>query len=255
MSEKMEYQDQVDTSSLNQSTMQNDTSLLNTTSGTQNDTTISSRPVGKSIKVASNYFDIDDILSMSERVPCRIEQDLVKMGYLDQSTDDEHLARGTKLELPLWFAREFHSEQIKVLKIEAPKGYNETFRHIFEADANVVDLNKICMNFYRFGEHLVDLDFEESNEIAAMLENVFKQRIHHILNYSLNAKSETVNEGMSFKKKLDNLELQLYRTGKSDLNQFLKWEENQLHKIDTNEFVINLKKRKQAASTAGLSKN
>ena len=119
----------------------------------------------------------------------------------------------------------------------------------------MVDLNKICPNFYRFGEHLVDLEFTDSNAIAFLLENTFKQRIHHILNYSLNAKTEFVNDGLNFKKKLDNLEIKLYNIGKKELHQYQRWEENQLHKIDTNEFVINLKKRKQAACSAGLNKN
>lgn len=111
------------------------------------------------------------------------------------------------------------------------------------------------MNFYKFGEHLVDLEFKDSEEIALMLEKTFEQRIHHVLKYSLNAKSELVNDGINFKKKLDNLENRLYNIGKKELNHYQRWEENQLHKIDTNELVVNLKKRKQAANTAGLYKS
>lgn len=131
-------------------------------------------------------------------------------------------------------------------------GYNDTFRQIFNADATVIDLNKICTNFYRFGEHLVDLEFGESNDIAAMLESTFEQRIHQVLNYSLNAVSESVNDGISFKKKLDNLESRLYSIGKKELNQYMRWEENQLHKINTNELIVNMQKRKQAACHVGL---
>ena len=108
------------------------------------------------------------------------------------------------------------------------------------------------MNFYRFGEHLVDLEFAESSDIAAMLESTFEQRIHPVLNYSLNAISESVNDGISFKKKLDNLETRLYNTGKKELNQYIRWEENQLHKINTNELIVNMQKRKQAACHVGL---
>lgn len=117
-------QEQMDTSVFNESSTHNVTNL---SMSNQNDTTLSSstsqRPTTKNqIKVPENYFDIDDILALNERIPCQIEQDLFKMGYLDPSTDDEHLAKGTKLELPLWFAKEFHSEQIKLIKVEAPKG-------------------------------------------------------------------------------------------------------------------------------------
>ena len=141
------------------------------------------------------------------------------------------------------------------LTISVPStGYNDTFRQIFSADATVIDLNKICTNFYRFGEHLVDLEFGESNDIAAMLESTFEQRIHQVLNYSLNAVSESVNDGISFKKKLDNLESRLYNIGKKELSQYLRWEENQLHKIDTNELIVNMQKRKQAACHVGLQR-
>ena len=137
-------QEQMDTSVLNDSTVQHNSTSLSTTY--QSDTTLSSatsqRPVAKNqIRVPANYFDLDDILAMNERVPCQVEQDLFKMGYLDQSTDDEHLPKGTKLELPIWFAKEFHSEQVKVLKIDAPKGdfrfslsvilSNRTTTHLF----------------------------------------------------------------------------------------------------------------------------
>ena len=116
-------QDQMDTSVFNESTTLNDTTINQT--DTTISTTLSSQKqvISKNqIKVSSNYFDTNDILSMNERVPCSIEQDLFKMGYLDQSTEDEHLAKGTKLELPLWFAKEFHSEQVKLIKLESPKG-------------------------------------------------------------------------------------------------------------------------------------
>ena len=118
-------QEQMDTSVLNDSSAQHNSTSLSSTF--QNDTTLSSatsqRPVAKNhIRVPANYFDLADILALNERVPCQVDQDLFKMGYLDQSTDDEHLPKGTKLELPIWFAREFHSEQVKVLKIDAPKG-------------------------------------------------------------------------------------------------------------------------------------
>lgn len=131
-------------------------------------------------------------------------------------------------------------------------GYDDQYRKIFNADATVIDLNTICTNFYKFGEHLVDLEFAESREIAEMLENTFEQRIRQVLKYSLNAVSESVNEGVSFKKKLDNLETRLYNAGKKELNQYLRWEENQLHKIDTNELIVNMQKRKQAACHVGL---
>lgn len=117
-------QEQMDVSNLNDtlSTNQNDT-LSTTQNDTTLNTTVSQKPiVRKSVKLPSNYFDINDILSMNERVTCTIEQDLVKMGYLDPSTDNEHLLKGSKLELPIWLAQEFYNSKIKVLKVETPLG-------------------------------------------------------------------------------------------------------------------------------------
>ena len=124
-------QDQMDISILNdtQNNTQNYTHDETTFSTTQNETTLnttlSHKPIRDSIKLPSNYLNIDDILSMNERVPCIVEQDLIKMGYLDQSTDDEHLIKGTKLELPLWFAKEFFSKQVNVIKVDTPIGKTE----------------------------------------------------------------------------------------------------------------------------------
>ena len=87
------------------------------------------------------------------------------------------------------------------------------------------------------------------------METTFRRRIDKILNYSLNAKSEFVDDGVSFKKRLDNQENKLYNLGKKELYHYQKWEENQLHKIDTNDLIINIRKRKQAACSAGLYNN
>lgn len=93
---------------------------------------------------------------------------------------------------------------------------------------------------------------EEKDEIAFQLESAFKQRLEKILNHSLNAKSESVSDGVAFKKKLDREEHRLYSIGKQELDHYQKWEENRLHRIDTNDFVENLRKRKKAACSAGL---
>lgn len=45
----------------------------------------------------AGYYDVDSILSEEEKLPCVCTLDAIGMGFLDPSTTEEDLARGTKV--------------------------------------------------------------------------------------------------------------------------------------------------------------
>ena len=199
----------------------------------------------------SSYLDIDDILAESERISCEFTTDLFGLGILDPSTDSKSISEGTKLELPLWLAKDLY--QKGWINVDTPKGYNEAYRELLNADPTVVDLHKLGPNFYKFGEKLILMELDDNSEIAYSLEETFYDRIHSIIDHSLNIKSQTLPEGKEFTKRLDNLEMQLYEVGKKTAQEYQMWEEKKLDKISANAMVIDIKRRKQAALNACAS--
>ena len=93
-------------------------------------------------------------------------------GYLDQSSDDDTLQPGTKLELPFWLARSLCSRRRHIVSVELPRTYREGYRQVFKADPNVVDLHKLGPYFYGFGSHLLSFQHPESADVANTLVQV-----------------------------------------------------------------------------------
>ncbi len=192
-----------------------------------------------------NYFEITDILSLSQKVSTIFLQSMPKLGFLDPSADCEDITKDTKLELPFWLAKDLYSEGL--VDILVPKGYNQTFREILEADANCVNLHKLGPNYYRFGQHLSHMSIDESEDIAKSLVETFHQRYHRLVNYALNATNDTINEVLSFNSQLDNEEKDLFNIGKQSSDQMKNWENRSIEKVTANDLVISLRKRKRIA--------
>ena len=113
-----------------------------------------------------NYFSIEDILATQERVPCEVETDLKNLGFLDPGSDNQDLARGTKLELPYWCVDGLRSNQSRsYLTVDIPKTFKEVFREIMSADPLVVDLHKLGPYYYEFGRHLIKQSQTEGDEM------------------------------------------------------------------------------------------
>ena len=116
-----------------------------------------------------DYFNLDDILATQEKVPSRFELPVYRLGFLDPSTNDEHLSKGTKLDLPYWLARDLCTRRRKIVSVEIPKVYGENYRQIFKADANVLDLHKMGPYFYKFGVKLLHFEHVDAGVIARSL--------------------------------------------------------------------------------------
>ena len=64
--------------------------------------------------------------------------------------------------------------------------------------------------------------------------------------------AQICDDVVSFKKKLVHLETRLYNTGKKELNECMRWEKNPLHKINTNELIAKMQRRRQVACHVSL---
>lgn len=117
-----------------------------------------------------DYYSLDDILSSHQRVPCRIEQPIYRLGFLNTSSAEAHLLPGSKLELPVWLARRLCSKH--VVSVQLPRQYRASQRTILSADAKVVDLHRLGPHYYSVGVQLLSLlegDEEEASELSRSL--------------------------------------------------------------------------------------
>lgn len=196
-------------------------------------------------QLPDDYLSCCDILSLGQRVTCTFEKPVDDLGFIDPTSDNKDVTSGTKLELPLWLARVLFSRG--VVSIEVPKGYNETYREILDADATVVDLHTLGPNFYQFGKHLVDMKLKGSREMARSLVTTFHQRFHRLLDFSLSGTNDTQLEMIEYQTLLDDVEIDVLKTGLKYNHDFKKWENRSCEKLTANDMVSVLKKKKNAA--------
>lgn len=89
------------------------------------------------------------------------------VGYLNPSSDDQNLLRGTKIELPFWLAHKLRNDSKQILSVTVPKVYRESYRDMYRADANVVDLQAIGPNFYNLAMKMPLIDPAQARDISA----------------------------------------------------------------------------------------
>ncbi|XP_040596717.1 DNA replication complex GINS protein PSF3 isoform X2 [Mesocricetus auratus] len=131
-------------------------------------------PVESGALGPENFLSLDDILMSQEKLPVRVETPMPRLGafFLERGAGaeaDYALPQGTKLELPLWLAKGLFDNKRRILSVEIPKIYQEGWRTVFSADANVVDLHKMGPHFYGFGSQLLHFDSPESADISQSL--------------------------------------------------------------------------------------
>ncbi|KAF7996266.1 hypothetical protein HCN44_001898 [Aphidius gifuensis] len=225
-----------------------------------------------------NYFSINDILATEERILCTIEITLPRLGFLDVSTDEEDLKKGTKLEFPFWLAQTMGCRRTPIVSIEIPKYYKEGYREILEADACAVTLSRWNPCYYELGMLLNQFTNAETEKIPASLE---KAIIYDILKITINERNEkiinVVNCGeckylnkiynQTFRSRirlvmdwaqnpvsdptlgsqLPILERNLFTAGRKARVQLISWLKEGVGSIETSEVVASfMKKRKRA---------
>uniref|UniRef100_A0A8C5WQ52 DNA replication complex GINS protein PSF3 n=1 Tax=Laticauda laticaudata TaxID=8630 RepID=A0A8C5WQ52_LATLA len=150
------------------------------------------------------------------------------------------IMQGSKLEIPLWLAKGLYDKR-RILSVELPKVYKESWRTVFNADASVVDLHKLGPYYYGFGSQLLNFDNPENIELAQSILQTFIGRFRHIMDSSQNTFNEDTSALVA---RLDELERALFQTGQKGLQDFQCWEMGQASQITISSLIQNYKKRK-----------
>ena len=189
------------------------------------------------------YYDLDDIITMQEKVPVKFELPCYRLGFLDPSTTNEHLDSGTKMEIPCWLALKLCTGRRLIASVELPKIYNGAYREIFKADANVLDLHKMGPYFFRFGTRLLHFQHRDSGDVARAMLEVFVKRFRKVMDASHNASHQDV---VKIKQKLDEFEIALFESGQSTLHDHNAWLKGHVGQLTISNTVSIQRKRKRA---------
>ncbi|XP_048372184.1 DNA replication complex GINS protein PSF3 [Sphaerodactylus townsendi] len=201
-------------------------------------------PVEAGLGLEEGFLSLGDILMSQERLPCRAETVLPRLAAVLGKTGPSPLAavpEGTKLEIPLWLAKGLYDNKRRIISVELPKIYKESWRTVFSADANVIDLHKLGPFYYGFGSQLLNFNSTENAEIAQAILQTFIDRFRRIMDSSQNAYNEDTSALVA---RLDELERVLFQVGQKGLNDFQSWEMGRASQITASSLVQNYRKRK-----------
>lgn len=218
-----------------------------------------------------DYLDMEDILAQAQTVNIKFLLNIPGLEFLSPGESQE-AAQGVQFSLPFWMAKTLYT--YSMIDIELPKAYNENFREILSADADVVNLHRHGPHYYRFGKLLMGLRRERGNnldiytadgqrnkfrreegetldnrrDIANSLIGTFHHRRHKLLEYSTNPSAcgeSLCRDVRSFESRLDNMEKRLFQLGRQQVEETNKWNTRKIELISNNQIAAKLSKRRK----------
>ncbi|RYP84699.1 hypothetical protein DL769_001133 [Monosporascus sp. CRB-8-3] len=183
-----------------------------------------------------SYYDLDAILTDSEKVPCKFELDVPELGYLDNNPS-QPLKAGASVNLPLWLAEllalanrsggNTQEDAKSFVTLNLPPALSNEVMSALKADPRAVPLRDQSHNFYGLGTRMLDL-FEE-REICAILRKTFVTRATDIALHARKAGATEdmgVGAGEEFLRGLDEWERKLFRKAHESTKSTKEWMEN-----------------------------
>ncbi|KAK6727080.1 hypothetical protein RB195_005027 [Necator americanus] len=162
------------------------------------------------VEVASDFYDIDSLLSRSARVACSYSSGTPRDVYEMLGTNAPHFTdeKGYKVLTPFWFVRAVE----RFCSLALPMAYNSNVRNVLLANAAHADLDALQPYYYEMGMHLCNsLGGTVSVALAECLLKTIIQRIGGIV-----VRASHGNEAL---KKMDNLEKKLFEESAKNRDQ------------------------------------
>ncbi|XP_075156260.1 DNA replication complex GINS protein Psf3 [Haematobia irritans] len=190
-----------------------------------------------------NYYAVDDLLVTQEKVECKVNTKLLKMGFLDSGADTEDLNPGRNVNLPLWYIKELKINN-PYFTVCVPDIYKNVHKAVCEAETTHIELGKLHPYFYEYGRYLTPYD--RNHVVGKIVFETMRQRVRHLLDISKN----TGDTGRP-EHRLDNIENKLYEAGVKTSHLYTNWLRMDHNNIAVSEMVQeHSKKRKREVSDA-----
>ena len=175
----------------------------------------------------SSYYDLNAILTDSQKIPCTFELTVPSLGYLGGNAGED-IKSGAKLELPLWLGEMLAVNRISggdksFLTMDMPAALSKRVVNALKADPKTVSVRQQAPLFYALGARMLDLFDEE--ELVEVLTDAFKKRAIDIADKASNSRN-LVSEGTDWMKGLDEEERALFSTAHEGGASVRKWFES-----------------------------
>ncbi|SPP78460.1 probable DNA replication complex GINS protein PSF3 [Drosophila guanche] len=184
-----------------------------------------------------NYYSIEDIYVTQEKVDCKVNTKLQRMGFLDAGAEGDDLEPGRTVNLPMWYIKELKVNNA-YFTVSVPDIYKNVHKAVCEAETTHIELGRLHPYFYEFGRYLTPYD--RNHVIGRIIFETMRQRVRHLLDISKNdghmAKSEL---------RLDNIEAKLHEAGVRTNTQYINWLQLTGNKIIISELVEEHQKKRK----------
>lgn len=160
----------------------------------------------------SSYYDLNSILTDSQKVPCTFELTVPGLGYLSGNPGTP-VTQNTKLELPLWLGEMLAVNRLSnstdtLITMDMPEALSKRVMNALKADAKSVDVRAQATHFYALGARMLEL-FEDEEVVEVLIE-AFKRRSLEVADKASSNRGLT-GEGGEFVKGLEEWERGLFR--------------------------------------------
>ncbi|KEF57525.1 DNA replication complex GINS protein psf3 [Exophiala aquamarina CBS 119918] len=160
-----------------------------------------------------SYYDVDAILTDSQKLPCTFELDVPGLGYLDGNAG-QTIKAGSKIDLPMWLGILLAVSSgntpgaTPLVSLDFPEPLQQRVINALKADPKSVDLRVQAPHFYALGARIMDL-FEDQDVLDTLVDT-FKQRAAEIADHAHHARG-ALGEGAEFLRGLDESERQIFK--------------------------------------------
>ena len=163
-------------------------------------------------------LDINVILSQEERIPCTFGHTSLKLGHLDASVEDNDIAEGTQVDIPMWLGEQLESN--RMVAINPPKHFGKKMRDEMRAGAASVNLREFSYYFFDVGLHLAHISHDDV--LRDTLEKAFTgDRYRTLTVHSLTP--GTNDDASEYSQSLTSSELEILKKGLRSLQNLQNW--------------------------------
>lgn len=176
----------------------------------------------------SSYYDLNAILTDSQKVPCTFSLTVPGLGYLSGNPGTP-INQNSKVELPLWLGEMLAVNRLSnstdtLITMDMPAALNTRVMNALKADAKSVDLRAQAMHFYGLGARMLEL-FEDE-EVVDILVETFRKRSLEVADKASGGRSLGGAEGGEFVRGLEEEERGIFRAAHDGQANVRKWFES-----------------------------
>ncbi|KIV80453.1 hypothetical protein PV11_07951 [Exophiala sideris] len=176
-----------------------------------------------------SYYDIDAILTDTQKLPCTFQLDVPGLGYLDGNAGGTVKA-GTIIELPMWLGVMLAVSTgntpgaSQLVTLNFPMPLQQRVINALKADPKTVDLRAQAPHFYALGARIMEL-FDDQAVLDTLLDT-FKARASEIADQAHNPRG-ALGDGAEFLRGLDEIERQLFKAAHEGPKAVNAWMQDQ----------------------------